>query len=397
MSQAPINVEKLRLAQVSVKDPAFGAKGDGVTDDRDALIAALHYIATVGGTLRVPAGTYLISASWTLTGGPASPKAFQIVGDGVENTVILRADGCGTMLNLRSAPDGVVVRDMTFNARADEFPTGANHTIVVGEASNVLVENIVVKAPWSAGVLILSSGPDIYNCLINNVRIYGGVENLPVYPGFSVGAFYAGTNVFHSGITNSAAYNGGKDNALSPGMGFELKYAGTGCYFDNLYVENCITGYGFATDGVNDNEKVRITNIHAKNCRTGLQGHLNNSVIQNVIIDMDDEAVLGLEPVQIRGDNNSYTGLVLVNQGNPVKYHVRLIAPARNNYVEVSEINNANGADGVASFEEGCTGNVVVVRETRSSERPTSPTPRSTPRLCTPSSPRLSAPETRTR
>jgi hypothetical protein len=42
---------------VSVKD--YGAKGDGVTDDSDAINAALQYAANVGGEVLFPPGTYL--------------------------------------------------------------------------------------------------------------------------------------------------------------------------------------------------------------------------------------------------------------------------------------------------------------------------------------------------
>jgi len=48
----------------------FGAKGDGVTDNYDALRAAAAYICTVpGGTLVFPPGTYLIN-QYRIIGGP---------------------------------------------------------------------------------------------------------------------------------------------------------------------------------------------------------------------------------------------------------------------------------------------------------------------------------------
>ncbi len=50
---------------VSVKD--FGAVGDGVTDDTAAIQAAIDGLATNGGTLLLPPGTYKISSTLTIT------------------------------------------------------------------------------------------------------------------------------------------------------------------------------------------------------------------------------------------------------------------------------------------------------------------------------------------
>ncbi|MGC8863790.1 MAG: glycosyl hydrolase family 28-related protein, partial [Armatimonadota bacterium] len=53
---APAAIE----AQLVVNVRDFGAKGDGTTDDTAAFQAALDSIADKGGTVSVPAGTYLI-------------------------------------------------------------------------------------------------------------------------------------------------------------------------------------------------------------------------------------------------------------------------------------------------------------------------------------------------
>lgn len=50
----------------NVKDPEYGATGDGTTDDTTALQAALDAAETDGGTIYVPQGTYGISATLTV-------------------------------------------------------------------------------------------------------------------------------------------------------------------------------------------------------------------------------------------------------------------------------------------------------------------------------------------
>lgn len=62
MSQGRSNVYKLRDI-VNVKDPAYGAKGDGVTNDAAALQAAYDFATTIGATVWHPQGDYFIGAT----------------------------------------------------------------------------------------------------------------------------------------------------------------------------------------------------------------------------------------------------------------------------------------------------------------------------------------------
>ena len=48
---------------VNVKDDAYGAKGDGVTDDTTAINAAIAALGANGGNIYFPVGTYIISST----------------------------------------------------------------------------------------------------------------------------------------------------------------------------------------------------------------------------------------------------------------------------------------------------------------------------------------------
>lgn len=83
-------------SEVNVRD--FGAKGDGVTDDTAAFQAALDSLADRGGTVVVPAGTYMIKShirvpnNVTLEGVWKIPTAFQHM----RGTILLAVEGEGS-------------------------------------------------------------------------------------------------------------------------------------------------------------------------------------------------------------------------------------------------------------------------------------------------------------
>jgi hypothetical protein len=348
---------------VSAKD--FGAMGDGVTDDSAAIAAAVASVITTGGVIFFPPGTYNIGTGISTSGIGSGGKAISIQGSGVGATIFNRLNGCGNIFNFRNIPSGSSMRDFTVNCNAIANPTSAAHTIVMGEGSDILVENIVINEPKTGGVMILSSiggdsdGPAIKNCLIRNVKVNGSTPS-GAYKGIDVGILIAGTNVSNSGIVDCQVVKVGTDVSLSPGMGIELKYTGNNCYISNCYVEDALQGFGFATNGSVNCPYVRLNNLHAKACVTGFSGYLDDSVIDNIIVDHNNVSGL-LEPFQIMGSRNTFSNLSIKNMLNTTKYHLRFIAPASNNYVQVGSIYNTNSVTALVSFEATCTNNNVVL------------------------------------
>lgn len=99
---------------VNVRDPAYGAKGNGTTDDTAAIQAAIDATAA-GGVCYLPRGTYLVSsgASSILTGR----SRVVLAGDGSGVSVLRVADASTALrlLNLTRRVD-VHVRDLGFEA-----------------------------------------------------------------------------------------------------------------------------------------------------------------------------------------------------------------------------------------------------------------------------------------
>lgn len=83
----PIGVEvdavQATTAQLNVKD--FGAVGDGVTDDKTAIQAALDAVPATGGKVYAPAGTYIVSEALWIHSNT------HVCGDGIDITTFKRA------------------------------------------------------------------------------------------------------------------------------------------------------------------------------------------------------------------------------------------------------------------------------------------------------------------
>lgn len=96
---------------------AYGAVGDGVTDDTAAIQAALDDASagTYPRRVDLPAGVYLTTATLTGVGG------VELAGEGPERTVIIPPTATtGVRLGslTQSQPHGLVVRDFTFRGDA---------------------------------------------------------------------------------------------------------------------------------------------------------------------------------------------------------------------------------------------------------------------------------------
>jgi hypothetical protein len=67
---------------INVKDPAYGATGDGSTNDTAAIQAAIDALPANGGTVFFPAGEYVTTAALTVDSGT------RLVGESIRNTLL---------------------------------------------------------------------------------------------------------------------------------------------------------------------------------------------------------------------------------------------------------------------------------------------------------------------
>jgi parallel beta-helix repeat protein len=102
---------------VNVKDPAYGAVGDGVADDTAAIQRAIDATA-LGGVCYLPRGTYLVGST-TATTILSGRSMVSLAGDGPKVSVLKVAEGSTAprVLDLSRRSD-VSVRDLGFDAGA---------------------------------------------------------------------------------------------------------------------------------------------------------------------------------------------------------------------------------------------------------------------------------------
>jgi len=183
----------IKPSDVITKSPwadvrAFGATGNGATDDTTAIQAAIDSL-TDGGDVLFPPGTYLISGITITTAG-------------------IRLLGCGR------------------NASTITYTTASGNMISVS-ANNVIVEGLEIDGPGTAGSDVALNFADgyskqrVHNCLISDV---------------GSAAIVVDTYSFH--MTYTHLTTSGDDLLRVKGTGGSLNI-GPGCFF-NSAVNNAI-------------------------------------------------------------------------------------------------------------------------------------------------------------
>jgi hypothetical protein len=111
----------------------YGATGDGVTDDTDAIQEAID----LGGGVYFPAGTFMVS-------GLLLASNVHLVGSGKVTTTIKLLDSSNQHTIRMVSVSNVSIRDLTVDANRSGQSNGV-HGIRLESASHVLIENVEVK------------------------------------------------------------------------------------------------------------------------------------------------------------------------------------------------------------------------------------------------------------
>lgn len=146
---------------VNVK--AYGATGDGSTNDTTALQAAIDAAAANNGSVYIPPGEYKHTTLLTITEG-----CRLIVGAGMENSV-LKPTGCSGFQVTSTGCAGTRFFLRDFGVTGDD--SGAHHGIYVHSNScplyQVAWDNLRITNMGGSGIYI----DDMFSCVFSNIHI----------------------------------------------------------------------------------------------------------------------------------------------------------------------------------------------------------------------------------
>ena len=325
---------KLRES-VSVKD--FGAVGDGVTDDTAAIQAAINYVASNGGVLTLPSGTYM-SDSLQVT----PTASFKINGTG---TIKKRTNAANNMLQIQGTTLPISVTGITLDGDFTTHSEGGQG-LVGYNISNMIVDNVTVTDVKNSGVIIYTDGTIHENNIVRNCTVNGEAH---IKNGLLI------VDCKNSGIENSSVFNVTE-------FALELKNSCTNCWIRNCLVDICdlqaivlgqTTGTGpshcdisnvtiKASDGAIELSNGQYNTFNQITCDfTGNPTPINNG------INCGSEV-----------KNCTFTNITMLNLPTAI-YAIRFRTNNINNLVKFSSIEK-DGAGDAFRFDASATLNTVV-------------------------------------
>jgi uncharacterized protein (TIGR03437 family) len=245
------NGQTLHCGVLSATVTSYGAKGDGVTDDSDAIQNAIDDTAP-GGTVVVPSGTYIIAtshgtyASYGANSCGIDPNTPQDLGLNITKTnITLKGAGRSSILMLGPSAKMVIVNMAGPHALLEELVFDGNGANRLRRDANGQILNF----PCGLVVAGLITGDQrtIGSCTIYDCEMRNGIEDgggMFLSPNFTVMNAY----VHNNGGINLDPSAGQAAGALSIGLGGGANATAA----DNIVVGNTYgIAVGFGSVGVN--------------------------------------------------------------------------------------------------------------------------------------------------
>ena len=282
---------------LNVKNPPYNAQGDGVTDDTSAFKAAIAAVAGTGGTLTVPAGTYLINpvasghaglvlgSQMTLALDPQA--TLQAMPTSSSDYVVVLVSGVGNV----NVVGGTIIGNRYNNTITDTNEAGFG--LMITASQQVVVDGVTAKDCWCDGFYV---GGGSSNITLNAAVADGNRRNAMSITSVNAMVVRGSTFSHSAGLIESGVFvcgtgldlepNAGDTIAnvqllecaftANPGSGLEFgpALANLGSAFvNNILVDGCSsTGNGFHQEGCGIGTQATSGNQISHNTITGTTG-----------------------------------------------------------------------------------------------------------------------------
>ena len=229
-SQLDDNFGYVSGKRVSVKDAAFGAKGDGVTDDTVAINAAITYATTNGAMVWFPLGTYLITSVLSisspvfLVGSAMGIDAYQTLPAFAGTTIKYVGVATASPVITFSSMQGGGMRNLRINANSL-----ADYGLKVDTVTYTEWDTIEIQGPVKQCLWITAGGTA---CAWN--RYYNFALDLNSATGVSamhITTVSGVANPCHSTFIGFRINHGGASNPNGLDLG-----CSDNCLFQNFYI-----------------------------------------------------------------------------------------------------------------------------------------------------------------
>lgn len=277
---------------------AYGATGDGVTDDQAAINAAVTAASAAGGgTVYLPHGTYSIGTFISLKDGA------NIRGDGETMTLVKARSGLATGLFVGTGANTVTdvsIEALTLDGQFSILGTSLKG-IQVSSGARIEVRQVTTQDTGSSGVLLQTGTVD---SLVEGCRILtSGLDGA----GTSHGIYVTGAS--HRAKIRGNWVIGGK------GMGISVAALGSGstdCEISGNYVSVVASTTGFECIGVTaDCLRTIIANNH---CVNSQDNGISCTPAESVVIGNTVETTLN-HGIYLKGNNSVCVGNRIRNPG----------------------------------------------------------------------------------
>lgn len=197
-TEADNNFKNLNYSvSTSVKDSAYGAKGDGVTDDTVAIQAAINASTTVF----FPEGTYIVSSTIILRDGSilfaTDKNAIIKQKDGSNLNAILKAGVLGSIIKVR-------LSGLSIQGNKATQSGGLGHGIWVINPQYSYITNCNVESTYGHGIVFTGDSANSFENYIRDCRVYASDQSCLYLEGIGTDCHVRGGNYGYA--KNSVIY-----------------------------------------------------------------------------------------------------------------------------------------------------------------------------------------------